>query len=64
YRADTLDCTFDPATQTLEQAMHALCDEAERMVRDGTVLLVLSDRAIGENRLPVPAPMIVGAVQT
>ncbi len=64
YRADTLDCTFDPATQTLEQAMHALCDEAERMVRNGTVLLVLSDRAISENRLPVPAPMIVGAVQT
>lgn len=64
YRADTLDCTFDPATKTLEQAMHALCDEAERMVRNGTVLLVLSDRAISENRLPVPAPMIVGAVQT
>ena len=64
YRADTLDCTFDPATQTLEQAVHALCDEAERMVRNGTVLLVLSDRAIAENRLPVPAPMIVGAVQT
>ncbi|WP_258576557.1 glutamate synthase large subunit [Candidatus Pantoea persica] len=64
YRADTLDCTFDPATQTLEQAIHMLCDEAERMVRDGTVLLVLSDRAISETRLPVPAPMIVGAVQT
>lgn len=64
YRADTLDCTFDPATQTLEQAVHMLCDEAERMVRDGTVLLVLSDRAISETRLPVPAPMIVGAVQT
>ncbi len=64
YRADTLDCTFDAATQTLEQAMHALCDEAERMVRNGTVLLVLSDRAISETRLPVPAPMIVGAVQT
>ncbi len=64
YRADTLDCTFSPATQTLEQAMHALCDEAERMVRNGTVLLVISDRAISETRLPVPAPMIVGAVQT
>lgn len=64
YRADTLDCTFDPALQSLEQTIHYLCDEAERMVRNGTVLLVLSDRAISETRLPVPAPMIVGAVQT
>ena len=29
-----------------------------------TVLLVLSDRNIAKNRLPVPAPMAVGAVQT
>ncbi|MDI4740411.1 hypothetical protein MJN54_36005, partial [Salmonella enterica subsp. enterica serovar Kentucky] len=28
------------------------------------VMLVLSDRNIGKNRLPVPAPMAVGAVQT
>jgi glutamate synthase (NADPH/NADH) large chain len=42
----------------------ALCDKAEQMVRNGTVLLVLSDRNIAKNRLPVPAPMAVGAVQT
>ncbi|MFP3786262.1 glutamate synthase central domain-containing protein, partial [Burkholderia sp. SIMBA_024] len=54
YRADTLDLTFDPAAQDLEQTIRALCDEAERKVRDGAVLLVLSDRAIAANRLPVP----------
>lgn len=64
YRADTLDCTFNPAEQTLEATIHALCDKAESMVRNGTVLLVLSDRAISEQRLPVPAPMAVGAIQT
>ncbi|QKJ85453.1 Glutamate synthase large subunit [Paramixta manurensis] len=64
YRADTLDCTFDPAQKTLENAIHTLSDEAEKMVRNGSVLLVLSDRAISETRLPVPAPMIVGAVQS
>lgn len=64
YRADTLDLTFDPAVQDLEQTIRALCDEAERKVRDGAVLLVLSDRAIAANRLPVPAPMAVGAIQT
>ncbi|MDU3077833.1 MAG: glutamate synthase large subunit, partial [Mixta calida] len=28
YRADTLDCTFNPAEQTLEATIHALCDKA------------------------------------
>ena len=63
YRADTLDCTFNPAEESLEQAIHRLNDQAESMVRGGTVLLVLSDRKIAADRLPVPAPMIVGAVQ-
>lgn len=44
--------------------MKALCDKAEQMVRNGTVLLVLSDRNIAKDRLPVPAPMAVGAIQT
>ncbi|OON39275.1 glutamate synthase large subunit [Izhakiella australiensis] len=63
YRADTLDCIFNPAQQTLEDAIYQLCDTAEQMVRSGTVLLVLSDRNISPEQLPVPAPMIVGAVQ-
>ncbi|WP_241622409.1 glutamate synthase large subunit [Rosenbergiella australiborealis] len=63
YRADTLDCTFNPAEEHLEAAIHRLNDQAEKMVREGTVLLVLSDRHISAERLPVPAPMIVGAVQ-
>lgn len=64
YRAETLDLTFDLQQQDLEQTIRALCDEAERKVREGAVLLVLSDRAIAPGRLPVPAPMAVGAVQT
>ncbi|WP_241618971.1 glutamate synthase central domain-containing protein, partial [Rosenbergiella epipactidis] len=63
YRADTIDCTFNPAEETLEAAIYRLNDQAEEMVRHGTVLLVLSDRHITAERLPVPAPMIVGAVQ-
>ncbi len=64
YRADRLDITFDATETTLEETVKALCDKAEQMVRNGTVLLVLSDRNIAKNRLPVPAPMAVGAVQT
>lgn len=63
YRAETLDLTFDPREKSLQQTVEALCEEAERKVREGAVLLVLSDRAISEHRLPVPAPMAVGAIQ-
>ena len=64
YRADVLDITFNPAEASLSETVKALCDKAEQMVRDGTVLLVLSDRNIAKDRLPVPAPMAVGAIQT
>ncbi len=64
YRADKLDCTFDPAESSLKETILALCDRAEALVKDGTVLLILSDRGISETRLPVPVPMIVGAIQT
>jgi len=64
YRADTLDITFDVTKTTLEATVKELCDKAEQMVRSGTVLLVLSDRNIAKDRLPVPAPMAVGAIQT
>ncbi|NKQ94598.1 glutamate synthase large subunit, partial len=40
-----------------------LCDKAEQVVREGTVLVVLSDRALTADRLPIPAAMAVGAVQ-
>jgi glutamate synthase (NADPH/NADH) large chain len=64
YRAETLDLTYNPAVQDLESMIRDLCDQAEHKVRDGAVLLVLSDRAIAPDRLPVPAPMAVGAIQT
>ncbi len=64
YRADKLDITYDPAQQDMHQTLLRMCDEAEEKVRQGTVLLVLSDRAISPARLPVPAPMAVGAIHT
>jgi glutamate synthase (NADPH/NADH) large chain len=64
YRADKLDITYDPTQRNMQQTLLAMCDEAEEKVRQGTVLLVLSDRLISPTRLPVPAPMAVGAIHT
>ncbi|MEZ9856081.1 glutamate synthase central domain-containing protein, partial [Vibrio breoganii] len=48
----------------LEQAIKAVCDSAEQEVSEGAVLVVLSDKGLEKGKLPIPAAMLVGAVQT
>jgi len=46
----------------LEQAVRRVCDEAEKVVRDGKVLLILSDKDLAQGDLPINALMATGAV--
>ncbi|RQW62987.1 glutamate synthase large subunit [Vibrio viridaestus] len=62
YNNVTLDINYNPEEKDLKQAILDLCDEAEKLTREGTVLLVLSDRKIEKGKLPIPAAMVVGAV--
>ena len=62
YKSETLDITYE-IDGSLRDAIEQLCGDAEEKVREGTVLLILSDRNIAPDRLPIPAPMAVGAVQ-
>ncbi|MFM2641488.1 glutamate synthase large subunit [Vibrio chagasii] len=64
YRHAILSMHYDPAQQDLEQAIKAVCDSAEQEVREGAVLVVLSDKGLEKGKLPIPAAMAVGAVQT
>ncbi|CAH7436345.1 glutamate synthase subunit GltB [Vibrio chagasii] len=64
YRHTILSMHYDPAQQDLEQAIKAVCDSAEQEVREGAVLVVLSDKGLEKGKLPIPAAMVVGAVQT
>ncbi|CAH7047138.1 glutamate synthase subunit GltB [Vibrio chagasii] len=64
YRHAILSMHYDPAQQDLEQAIKAVCDSAEQEVREGAVLVVLSDKGLEKDKLPIPAAMAVGAVQT
>ncbi|CDH24661.1 glutamate synthase large subunit [Xenorhabdus bovienii] len=63
YHAETLDLTFNPQETNLKSAVATLCRQAEELIRNGAVLLVLSDRNISPEKLPIPAPMAVGAIQ-
>ncbi|WP_210441633.1 glutamate synthase large subunit [Vibrio crassostreae] len=64
YRHVIISMHYDPNHQDLEQAIKAVCDSAEQEVREGAVLVVLSDKGLEKGKLPIPAAMVVGAVQT
>ncbi|WNC71655.1 glutamate synthase large subunit [Thalassotalea psychrophila] len=63
YHSETI-CLNYSASEGLQQAIERICDESESLVRDkNTVILILSDREIAKDKLPIPAAMAVGAVQ-
>ncbi|VAX13576.1 Glutamate synthase [NADPH] large chain [hydrothermal vent metagenome] len=51
-----------PLEQHLEDALQAICDEAVAAVKDGTVILVISDFDIQPDSLPVHALLATGAI--
>jgi glutamate synthase (NADPH/NADH) large chain len=51
-----------PEDEPLEAAIQRICDEAERAVRDDTLVLLLSDRYLVRGKLPIHALLATGAV--
>ena len=68
WKAVTLDASIDAAEarsnpNALREALHTLCAQAEAAVLEQKApLLVLSDRAAGRDRLPVPSLLACAAV--
>ncbi|MEK9506887.1 glutamate synthase large subunit [Gemmatimonadota bacterium Y43] len=64
WSARTLDLTRAAAPEPggLEAALEALADEAEAAVDAGCGVLVLDDRAVSADRVPMPVALAVGAV--
>jgi glutamate synthase (NADPH/NADH) large chain len=64
FRTATLDCTW-PASEGaagLERAVAQLCSEATDAVLADNNILILSDRALSAERVPVPALLATAAV--
>jgi len=57
-----LDLAYDPQEHTLQEAIDLLTVRAAQAVRDGRVILVLSDRHIEKGLLPIHSLMATGAV--
>jgi glutamate synthase domain-containing protein 2/glutamate synthase domain-containing protein 1/glutamate synthase domain-containing protein 3 len=64
FETRTLPTLFKVAEagEGLRAALDGLCREAERSLRDGANLLVLSDRGVGPDEAPIPMLLAVGAV--
>ncbi|MCU0840191.1 MAG: glutamate synthase large subunit [Thiobacillaceae bacterium] len=62
YAPVTFDLFYDPAATPLKAALERLAADAVAAVRAGKVLVVLTDRGIDRERLPIHALFAVGAV--
>ena len=64
WKTKTIDITFEKSAgaEGLMPAVDRICAEAEQAIADGYSLIVLSDRACGEDRVPVSTLLACGAV--
>ncbi|MDE2356292.1 MAG: glutamate synthase large subunit, partial [Alphaproteobacteria bacterium] len=64
FRTTTLDATWpvEAGAAGLEAALDRLCAAATDAVLDDTNILILSDRAAGPDRCPIPAALATAAV--
>jgi len=58
-----LDCTFG-LEDNLENALNKLKIQVERLVREGIKQLVLTDKHISKEKLPIPMLLCIGAINT
>lgn len=63
YQHAILDASFDPSEEHLEQALKRLASTAHQAIKDGAVLLIVSDKNISKTRVPIPSAMAVGMLQ-
>ncbi|MBT1707074.1 glutamate synthase large subunit [Fulvivirgaceae bacterium PWU5] len=59
-----IQCVFnaDGAPGRLEESIDRICAEAEKAVRAGKKILILSDKKISNDHAPIPSMLSVGAV--
>ncbi len=62
YALTRLSLQYDPKASTLQDAIRRIAEQAVASVRQGRVIILLTDRGITEGRLPVHALLAVGAV--
>ncbi len=64
FKSLMLDATWaaDVGAKGLPHAIDTLCNQAEKAVRDGINIIILSDRHAGSDRIPIPSLLACAAV--
>ncbi|MDZ4369672.1 MAG: glutamate synthase-related protein, partial [Afipia sp.] len=64
FKSRALDTTFHAGlgASGMEQVLEELCGRAEAAVREGVNIIILSDRAAGSDRIPIPSLLATAAV--
>ena len=64
FDTKTLDITYsvEKSAKGMEDALLRLCERAESAVHGGYNIIILSDRMVGPDRIPIPALLAVAAV--
>ncbi|HEY5748279.1 MAG TPA: glutamate synthase large subunit [Chryseolinea sp.] len=64
FECGVIQCVFkaDGEPGRLEESLNRICNEAEKAVRAGKKILILSDRKISNEFAPIPSLLSVGAV--
>ncbi|MGY3123307.1 glutamate synthase (NADPH/NADH) large chain [Bradyrhizobium sp. S3.14.4] len=64
FKSRTLDTTFHAGLGAagMDQVLDELCARAEAAVREGVNIIILSDRMVGSDRVPIPALLACAAV--
>ena len=62
FRVEVIPITYYKNT-SLEKAIEQLFLEVDRAYRDGANIMILSDRDIDENHVPIPSLLAVSALQ-
>jgi len=64
FRTVTLDITYpvEQGADGMEPSLDKLCSKAEEAVRAGENIIILSDRATGPGRIPIPSLLATSAV--
>ncbi len=64
FKSRTLDTTFHSGLGAagMDQVLDELCARAESAVREGVNIIILSDRMVGTDRVPIPSLLACAAV--
>ncbi len=64
WKSRVIDITWDRSEgpDGLKPALERICEESRQAIRDGYSLIILSDRAVGPDRVPVSSLLATGAV--